>query len=254
MQFLDTGLAYQLSNSIIPLNTNALKCFFKMLSFSDEKEWENERIHELKNLQSDNDAQVGLAFERLFGLNLLSKGKVMLKFCNLDEIQEEREIEIRHFLTIPADKPKKSWKAYPVGTLVAHSKAGENRLDFIYFGGDQCVIFFEVTMAKDVTKSKYPNLSNASRLELILSSLRKWMGHSICISENAKLLPPRDFKGVIEYIVVSSRISSEGSLFNVVQRKKDEFPWIKVMTREGLKSFFPDSHILQLQNTITRHV
>jgi hypothetical protein len=119
-----------------------------------------------------------LAFERLFALNLLSSGgnQITLSYYNLAGVKEQRRIQIHHFLTLSADKPKKSWKDYPAGTLVAHSKSGEARLDFIYFGGEDCVIFFEVTVAEDVSKEKNPNLSTDKRLDLIVSSISKWMG------------------------------------------------------------------------------
>jgi hypothetical protein len=198
-------------------------------------------------------SQVGLAFERLFGLNLLSTGgaQVILNYYNLAGVKEQRCIQIRHFLTLSADKPKKSWKDYPTGTLVAHSKAGEARLDFIYFGGEDCIIFFEVTVAADVSKEKYPNLSTDNRLELILTSVGKWMGCPMRITENKNTLEAiqqtrGSYNGSVEYMVVSSRTQAEGKL-GVGPRKKEEFAWLKIMDRDGLAKIFPESHIEKLR-------
>ena len=253
LEFLDTGLAYIDLRFAVALNTNALKSFFKILNESDEQQWNNEVLHELKNLESNNASQVGLAFERLFGLNLLSTGgaAITLNYYNLAGIKEERDIHIRHFITLSADKPKKSWRDYPVGTLVAHSKAGEARLDFIYFGGEQCVIFFEVTVAQDVSKEKYPHLANDSRLNLIIEAMSKWMGGKIRISDQKALMPHRDFKGVVEYVVVSSRVSGEGKL-TAGSMKIEEFPWLKIMDRDGLAKFFPETHVEKLRASMLR--
>ena len=252
LRFYDTGLAYEEDDRVLPLTSNALGVFFKLLNESDGKAWNNEILHELRNLESDNASQVGLAFEKLFALNLLSfSGHVTLNYSDLLGTQQQRQIQIRHFITLPADKPKKSWKDYPAGTLVAHSADGEARLDFIFFGGTDCTLFFEVTVAKDVSKAKYPLLSNDSRKQLILASIGKWMGGSARISDQKQLLPPRNYKGVIEYIIVSSRLPSEGKL-SVGEMKKEEFPWLKLMDRSGLEKFFPPAHIQKLYASMTK--
>ncbi|KAI3658398.1 hypothetical protein MP638_001398 [Amoeboaphelidium occidentale] len=252
LRFMDTGLAYETENHVSTLNSNATKVFFKLLNSSGCGVWSNEILHELKNLESDNMSQVGLAFERLFGLNLLSSAgsQIALNYYNLAGVKEQRCIQIRHFLTLSADKPKSSWKDYPTGTLVAHSKSGEARLDFIYFGGD-CIIFFEVTVAADVSKEKYPNLSTDNRLELILNSVGKWMGCPMRITENKNTLEAiqqtrGSYNGSVEYMVVSSRTQAEGKL-GVGPRKKEEFAWLKIMDRDGLAKIFPESHIEKLR-------
>jgi hypothetical protein len=253
LEFWDTGLAYIDHGFAVPLNMNAVKCFFKILSESNENMWSNEKLQELKNLESDNPSQVGLAFEKLFGLNLLSSAgnEITLKYYNLANIQEQRSIKIRHFITLSSDNPKRSWKDYPVGSLVAHSGAGEKRLDFIFFGGQECVLFFEVTVSEDVSKAKYPHLANSNRQDLILSSIGKWMGGSCRISPARELLPPRDYKGAVEYIVVSSRTKDEGKL-TAGAKKIGEFPWLKIMDRNGLATFFPDTHIKKLRESMSR--
>lgn len=242
MEFLDTGLAYISEECVKPLNANAVKVFLKILKQSSAIALEKEFIHDLLNLKSDNYGHVGLAFEKLFALNMLSAdGPIHLKYTDLAGNQEQRIINIRHFITLSADKPRTSWKDYPAGTLLAHSADGEARLDFIFFGGEACILFFEVTVSQDVSKEKYPKLSNDDRLDLILKSMGKWMGGTVRVSDQKTLLPPRNFKGVLEYIVVSSRISSEGNLN--VGPMKEEFPWLKKMTRNDLESFFPKSQI-----------
>ncbi|KAI3661866.1 hypothetical protein MP638_005907 [Amoeboaphelidium occidentale] len=252
-EFRDTGLAYIDHGFAVPLNMNAVKCFFRLLTESDENMWKNEIFHELKNLESDNPSQVGVAFEKLFGLNMLLSGgnEIILKYYNLAGDQEERIINIRHFITLSADKPKPSWKDYPDGTLVAHSGAGEKRLDFIFFAGEECVLFFEVTVAKDVSEAKYPQINNNSRLDLILSSISKWMGGKIRLSAEKKLLAPHDYPGVVEYIIVSSRTNEDGNL-TAGAKKTGEFPWLKIMDRNGLTRFFPRTHIEVLERSVSR--
>ena len=176
-----------------------------------------------------------LRFEKLFALNLLSfGGPIILKYSDLSGTQEQIMIQIRHFITLPADKPKNSWKDYP--TSVAHCGDGEARLDFIFFGGTDCTWFFKETVAKDVSKKKFPQFRNDGRVELILASIGKWMGGMARISDQKQLLPPRDYKGVIEYVVVSSRIPSERKL-RFGRMRKEEFPWLKLMDRSGLEKF-----------------
>ncbi|KAI3653510.1 hypothetical protein MP228_001457 [Amoeboaphelidium protococcarum] len=253
LRFFDIGLAYDGGCRVLPLSSNAIDVFFKMLFLiGDGAAWSNETVHELRNLDSDNASQVGLAFERLYALNLLQfRGPITLNYSDLSGIREQRVMQIRHFLTIPADQPKKSWKDYPVGTLVAHSANGEARLDFIFFGGTDFTLFFEVTVAVDVSKAKYPLLSNQGRVELILSSIGKWMGGTARISDQKQLISPRNYPGVIEYIVVSSRLPSEGKL-SVGQMKKYEFSWLKLMDRQDLRTFFPDTHIQKIATTMSR--
>jgi Mitochondrial ribosomal death-associated protein 3 len=247
VQFFDTGLAYISEDSVVPLNSSALKCFFKLLTNSDEKALEHEIMKELHDLTDDIPAKVGYAFEKLFGLNLLHhKGVITLKYQSINGVDKHnRVIRIRHFLTLDTDKPRKSWKDYPLGTLVAHSESGEDRMDFIYFGGSDCVLFFELTVAKDVRKNKYPKLSNDSRLNLILERMQKWFGHEITV-RNPELMPHGDYKGAVEYIVVSSRTHDNDCKLFPGNRKKELFPWIKVMDRNDLGSFFPKAHIEKL--------
>ncbi|KAI3656092.1 hypothetical protein MP638_004405 [Amoeboaphelidium occidentale] len=253
LRFFDTGLAYEDGGRVLPLNSNATSVFFKVLMLKEAGEWNNEVLNELKNLESDNMSQVGLAFEKLFGLNLLSSAGngITLKYYNLANIEEQRSIQIRNFITLSADNPKRSWKDYSVGTLVAHSGAGEKRLDFIFFGGQKYVLFFEVTVSEDVSKAKYPRLNNSSRLDLILSSIGKWMGGTCRISATKELMPPRDYKGAVEYIVVSSRTKDEGKL-TAGAKKIGEFPWLKIMDRNGLANFFPDIHTKKLRESMSK--
>jgi hypothetical protein len=129
-------------------------------------------------------------------------------------------------------------------------------LDFIYFGGDDCVIFFEVTVAEDVSKEKYPNLSTHSRLDLILSSISKWMGCPMRVAENKNTLQPTQqtrgsYDGSVEYMVVSSRTQAEGKL-GVGARKKEEFPWLKIMDRDGLAKIFPERHVERLRIAMSK--
>jgi hypothetical protein len=168
-EFWDTGLSYADNGFEVALNTNAVKCFFKLLTESNENMWDNEIFDELKNLESDNASQVGLALGKMFGLNMLLSGGngITLKYYNLEMIEAQRSSQIRHFMKLSADKLKRSWKDYPVGTLVAHFGAGEKRLDFIFFAGEECVLFFEVTVAKGVSDAKYPEIKNCSRLDLL---------------------------------------------------------------------------------------
>jgi hypothetical protein len=105
----------------------------------------------------------------------------------------------------------------------------------------ECVLFFELTVAKDVRRSKYPQLDDESRLTLILDRMSKWFGHTVRI-DNERLMASRDFKGTLEYILVSSRTTADGIL-HVGARKKEAFPWIKVMDRNDLKSIFPKAQI-----------
>jgi hypothetical protein len=123
-------------------------------------------------------------------------------------------------------------------------------LDFIYFGGEECVIFFEITVAADVSKEKYPNLSTGNRLDLILSSVGKWMGCPMRVAESKNTLQPTQqtrgsYNGSVEYMVVSSRTQAEGKL-GVGARKKEEFPWLKIMDRDGLSKIFPETHVEKL--------
>jgi Mitochondrial ribosomal death-associated protein 3 len=245
--FLDTGLAYINDKFVVPLNSNALKCFFKILTISDNMTLEHELLNELHDLTSDLPAKVGYAFEKLFGLNLLyHTGNIVLKYQSISApAKQTRIIQVRHFLTLDANKPRKSWKDYPLGTLVAHSKSGEARMDFIYFGGSDCVLFFELTVAEDVCSKKYPKLNDDSRLKLILDRVSKWLGCQVRANKD-ELLPPRDYKGVLEYIVVSSRVDDEDGVLFPGNKKKEAFSWIKVMDRNDLSSFFPESHIEKL--------
>ena len=71
VSFLDTGLAYISGKFVVPLNSNALKCFFKILTNSGNLTLEHALLNELHDLTSDLPAKVGYAFEKLFGLNLL---------------------------------------------------------------------------------------------------------------------------------------------------------------------------------------
>ena len=133
---------------------------------------------------------------------------------------------------------------------MAHSESGEARMDFIYFGGTDCVLFFEVTVAKDVRTSKYPRLADDDdRLDLIFDRMKKWVGHTIRVT-NGELKSDRDFKGALEYIVVSSRTTEDGIL-HVGNRKQEKFPWIKVMDCNNLKSVFPEAHIDRLAVVMT---
>jgi Mitochondrial ribosomal death-associated protein 3 len=204
-EFFDTSLAYISGDSVIPLNSNALNCFFKLLTNLDEKALEHEIVNEVQGLTSDLPSRVGYAFEKLFGLNLLyNGGNIALKYQSISGTsKQERIIQIRHFLTLDTNKPRKSWEDYPFGTLVAHSEIGEARMDFIYFGGCDCVLFFELTVAKDVRTKKYPKLKGGSRFKLILSKMQKWFGHEIVVGSQ-ELMPLSDYKGAVEYIVVSS--------------------------------------------------
>jgi hypothetical protein len=247
VSFLDTGLAYISGKLVVPLNSNALKSFFKILTNSGNLTWEHASLNELHDLTSDLPAKVGYAFEKLFGLNLLfHKGDIMLKYQSISETAKQtRIIQVRHFLTLDAQKPRKSWKDYPTGTLVAHSKSGETRMDFIYFGGCDCVLFFELTVAEDVCSKKYPKLNDESRLKLILDRISKWLGCRVRANKE-ELLPPRDYKGVVEYIVVSSRVDDEDGILYPGNKKKEAFPWVKVMDRNDLRSFFPRYHIEKL--------
>jgi hypothetical protein len=87
------------------------------------------------------------------------------------------------------------WKDNPLGTLVAHAKSGEARM-------------------------------------------QKWFGHTVRLNKE-ELLPPRDYKGFVEYIVVSSRIDTHDGILFPGNKKKEAFPWIKVMDRNDLRSFSP---------------
>ncbi|KAI3637443.1 hypothetical protein MIR68_004092 [Amoeboaphelidium protococcarum] len=113
------------------------------------------------------------------------------------------QVHIRRSQTFPVfalKQTKLSWKYYAPGTLVAH------RLDFVFFGGKDCVIFFELTVAADLFKFEYSNLNNSDRLELILNSVSKWMGCKMRVSEDKHTLE----------LVLQIRGSSEGSVEYIV--------------------------------------
>jgi hypothetical protein len=81
--------------NVIPLNTNALKCFFKLLTDSNEGALEIEVIKELHDLISDSPGKVGYAFENLFGLNILYRGgDIALNYQSIDGV-----IWVLYFLT-----------------------------------------------------------------------------------------------------------------------------------------------------------
>jgi hypothetical protein len=48
--------------------------------------------------------------------------------------------------------------------------------------------------------------------------------------------------GSVEYMVASSRTQAEGK-FGVGARKKEEFPWLKIMDRDCLAKIFPETHV-----------
>ena len=62
------------------------------------------------------------------------------------------------------------------------------------------------------------------------------------------LLSPFDYKGVVEYIVVSSRVDDDTDFQFPGDKKKEAFPWIKVMDRNDLRSSFPNSLFVRLTN------
>ncbi len=121
-----------------------------------------------------------------------------------------------------------------------HIQATESQEWILYILAD-CVLFFELTIAKDARRNKYPKLDDNSRLELILNRMSKWFGQTVRTGAK-ELIPPCDYPGVIEYIVVSSRVVDNGDII-VGNRKKEAFSWVKFMDRNDLKSFFTDSHI-----------
>jgi hypothetical protein len=49
-------------------------------------------------------------------------------------------------------------------------------MDYIYFGGSDVVLYFELTVSKDVSASKFPKLEDDGRLTSILNSMSKWFG------------------------------------------------------------------------------
>jgi hypothetical protein len=133
MEFLDTGLMYIRENSIVPLNSNALKCFLQILKNSNEQILEFEIRKDLQDLTSDLPAKVGSAFEKLFGWNLLfHRGRdIVLKYQSCIDTTTTKicTIQICHFLTMDGNTPTgKSWKDYPSKTLVAYSKGQEFHL------------------------------------------------------------------------------------------------------------------------------
>jgi hypothetical protein len=74
--------------------------------------------------------------------------------------------------------------------------------------------------------------------------MSKWFGHTVRVDKE-ELLPLHDYKGAVDYIIVSFRTKDDGFL-DVGNRKKQTFPWVKVMNRTDLKSVFPHSNIERL--------
>jgi hypothetical protein len=63
MEFLDTGLVYMSGNFVVPLNSNVLKCFFKLIQNAENNALEQEFLKEIIDLKSDIPRKFGYAFE-----------------------------------------------------------------------------------------------------------------------------------------------------------------------------------------------
>ena len=51
LRFYDSGLAYEADDRVLPLTSNAFRVFSKLLKENDGQAWDNEIMHELRNLE-----------------------------------------------------------------------------------------------------------------------------------------------------------------------------------------------------------
>ena len=82
------------------------------------------------------------------------------------------------------------------------------------------------------------------------------MGCEMRVAENKNTLRPThqtrgSYNGSVEYMVVSSRTQAEGKL-GVGAWKKEEFPWLKIMDRNGLSKIFPQTHVDRLCKAMSK--
>lgn len=189
----------------MPLNSIALLCFFKYLS-ENKAVLKQEIVKSIKDLKSDIPSKSVCAFAKFFGLNLIYRKDVVLNFhsSSPEKSSQQRIIDVKYFQTFSGENPRNSWKEYPAKTLAAHLIDEEGKIDFIYFGGHECVLFFELIVTKRVCTSIFQKLDDTSRLEMILNMISRWFGFTV--SNGAKeVLSSKDYLGDVEYIIVSSQ-------------------------------------------------